>query len=75
MKAPQVRAAHPLAVIDRRERRGGRVDRQRDARRPRVEAVGDDLGEYCLIEVAGIGIGEVLEEVQQIDAGLAHRES
>jgi hypothetical protein len=51
----------------------GGGDGERDARRTRVDAIGDDLGEYCLVEVAGIGIGEVLEEMKKVDARFAHR--
>ena len=64
MEATQVGAPHPLPVVDGGERRRGGVDREGDSRRRRVEAVGDDLGKNRLIEVAGVGIGEILEEMK-----------
>src|SRR5205085_11252924 len=64
VEASQIRAAHSLSVVDGGEGRRTRIDGESDARRTRVEAVRHDLGEYCLIEVAGVCVGKVLEEMQ-----------
>src|SRR6266704_2201485 len=41
-------------------------------RAPESSEVGHDLGQDRLPERARIGVAQILEEVQQVDAGLAH---
>jgi hypothetical protein len=73
--APEFSPPHAGAVVHYGERgpRGIRADG--DPRRARVERVGDDLGEDGLLEGPGIGVPQILEEVEEIDAGLAHARS
>src|SRR3989449_8051435 len=42
-------------------------------RSARVERVRHDLGEDGLLGGAGVGVAEILEQVQEVDARLAHR--
>ena len=70
---PHFPTLHPRAVVGDRERAARRVTRDVDAARSRVERVRHDLGENCLFQGTRVGIAEVLEQVQQIDPGLAHR--
>jgi hypothetical protein len=72
VEAGQVAAAHPGAVVHDGKGRCGRVGRERYGTGAGVERVGDDLGEDRLLEAAGVGVADVLEQVQEIDAGLAH---
>jgi hypothetical protein len=69
--AGKLAAPHPRAVVDERHRRHRRIGGDRDDVRSRVQRVGDDLGEDRLLRRPGIRITQVLDEVQQIDAGLA----
>src|SRR5690348_9136552 len=64
VETSQVSAAHALSIVDDAKGLRDWIDGYGDTRRARVEAVGNDLGENCLIEVAGVGIGEILEEVE-----------
>jgi hypothetical protein len=70
--APHLRTFHPRAVVGDRERAARRVGCELDALRPRVERVGNDLGEDRLLHGPDVGIAEVLEQVQQIDPGFTH---
>src|SRR6266508_4619761 len=70
--AGEVAAAHPSTIVHEGERAlgGVRGDGQRCG--TRVDRVGDDLGENGLLGGAWIGVAEVFEEVQEIDARFAH---
>ena len=63
---------HAAAVVGDREAPGGRIRRDRDPGGARIEGVGDDLGEDRFLERAGVGIAQIFEQVQQVDARLAH---
>src|SRR5262245_5141816 len=73
--ARELAPSHSRAVVDGGERRSSRVGREIDAARAGVERVGDDLREDRLLEPAGVGVAQVFEEVDEVDAGLTHRES
>ena len=70
--ARQLAPRHAGAVVAHHQGPLGGLDQQADARGARVERVGDDLGEDRLLERAGIGVAQVLEQVLQVDPGLAH---
>jgi hypothetical protein len=72
--ACQLAPSHARAVVDGSEGGADGVSHQTDAARAGVECVGDDLGEDRLRERAGVGIAEILEEVDEVDASLTHRE-
>ena len=69
----QLAPPHSGAVVHHHEGGLGGVGADRDVACPRVERVGDDLGDDGLFEGAGIGVTQVLEEVKQVDARFAHR--
>src|SRR5439155_27359460 len=69
----QLAPPHSGAVADHREGGLGGVGPDHDVAGPRVERVGDDLGDDGLFEGAGIGVTQILEEMKQVDAGFAHR--
>ena len=69
--AGQVAPAHPRPIVDDRERRQGGIGPEMKSGRARVEGVRHDLGHDRLLEGAGIGVPDVLQEVLQIDACLA----
>src|SRR5207249_1687717 len=71
--ARELTAPHPHPVVHDGERRGGRIGCDRDSRGARVERVRHDLGEDGLLGGAGVGVAEILEQVQEVDARLAHR--
>src|SRR2546422_4693800 len=71
--ARELAAPHPHPVVHDGERRGGRIGCDRDSRGARVERVRHDLGEDGLLGGAGVGVAEILEQVQEVDARLAHR--
>ena len=68
----QLASSHAGAIVDDGERPVCGRRAELDARRARVERVGDDLGQDRLLERTGIGVAKVLEEMQQVDTGLAH---
>lgn len=72
MVASEVAATHSSTVVHDGERplAGVRSDDQRG--RTRVDGIGDDLSENGLLGGAWIGVAEIFEEVQEIDARLAH---
>ena len=70
--ARQLATAHPGAVVHDGERGDRGIGRDRDGRRSRVERVGYDLDQDGLLRGPGVRVPQVLEEVEQIDAGLAH---
>lgn len=67
----QVAPAHPRVIVDDGECRQGGIGPEVDGGRPRVEGVGHDLGHDRLLEAAGIGVPDVLQEMLQIDPCLA----
>ena len=71
--ARQLAPAHAGAVVHHDERLLRRVGEDADVERARVERVGHDLGEDRLLDRVGIGVAQVLEQVLEIDARLAHR--
>jgi hypothetical protein len=72
--ARQLAPSHARAVVDGSERRASGVGRKTDAARAGVERVSDDLREDGLLERAGVGVAQVFEEVDEVDASLTHRE-
>ena len=72
MVAGEVTPLHAGAVVHDREGGPRRVREDAHQARPRVEGVGDDLGEDGLLERAGIGVAQVFQQVVQVDAGLTH---
>ena len=68
----EVAPAHPAAVVQHGQRALAGIHRDRQRSRVRVDGVGDDLGQDGLLGSARIGVAEIFEEVQEIDAGLAH---
>ena len=68
----QLAATHTAAVIHDVERGCGGIGGQADLRGPGIEGVRDDLGEDGLLERARVRIAQVLEEVEQVNAGFAH---
>ncbi|MFN7955337.1 MAG: hypothetical protein U0610_26675 [bacterium] len=72
VEVTQVAPHHARAVVDHRERGPRGIGQEGDVRGTGVERVGDDLGEDRFLERAGIGIAQVLEQVQQVDSGLTH---
>jgi hypothetical protein len=70
--ARELAPAHAGAVVDHDQRLLGRVGQHADARAARVERVRHDLGEDLLLDRVGIGVAQVLEQVVQVDARLAH---
>jgi len=68
----EVAAAHAAAVVQNGERALSRVGGERQDRRARVDGIGDHLGQDRLLGGARIGVAEVFEEVQEIDARFAH---
>src|SRR5262249_61604709 len=59
-------------VVDDGQRRVGAARDEADARGTGVERVGNDLGEDGLLDGAGVGIAEVLEEMLEVDPGFTH---
>jgi hypothetical protein len=72
MVAGQLAPAHPRAIVGDGERRQGGIGPELKRGRARIEGVGHDLGHDRLLERPGIGVPDVLEEMLQIDACLAH---
>ena len=70
--ARQVAPLHAGAVVDGRERRSRRVDHELYGSCARIEGVGDDLGQDRLFDRSGISVTQVLEQVEEVDARLAH---
>jgi hypothetical protein len=72
--ARQLAPSHARAVVDGGEGGADGVSHETDAARAGVECVGDDLGEDRLLERARVGVAQVLEEVDEVDASFTHRE-
>jgi hypothetical protein len=70
--AAQVPARHPLAVIGDRDGGAPGLRRDPDQARAGVERVRDDLRQYGLLQRPGVGVPQVFEEVQQVNARLGH---
>jgi len=68
----QLAATHAAAVIDDVERGRARICGQADRGGPGIERVRDDLGQDGLLERARVRVAQVLEEVEQVNAGFAH---
>ena len=68
----EVASPHAGAIIHDGERALSRVGDEREARRARVAGIGDDLGQDRFLGGARIGVAEVFEEVQEINARFAH---
>ena len=69
----QLAPPHADAVVDDDQQGIAAVGADGDPRGARVERIGDDLREDRLLQAARIGVPQVLEEVQEVDARLAHR--
>src|SRR5262245_4970074 len=72
MESSQLSTLHPPAIVHDRQRRLEGVTNELDARRARIEGVGDGFGEDRLFERTGVGIAKVFEEVLQVDASFTH---
>ena len=78
VEPPQLGASHADAVIDDRERGAGGIGgiggigEQPDGRGAGVERVRHHFGEDCFLELTRIGVGQILEQMEQIDARFAH---
>ena len=72
MVAGQLAPPHAVPVVHdgQRGRRG--VGGDSDRRGARIERVGDDLGEDRLLGGPGVGVAQVLQEVEEVDPSLAH---
>jgi hypothetical protein len=70
--ARQLRLLHPGAVIDHRQGRGFGRGGETDGAGAGVQRIGDDLGDDGLLEGARVCIAQVLQQMQQVDARLAH---
>jgi hypothetical protein len=70
--ARQFAAPHAVAVVDHGQRGGGGVGHDGDLGGAGVQGVRHDFGEDRLIDRARIRVPEVLEKVQEVDAGFAH---
>ena len=68
----QLPATHAAAVIHDVERGRAGVAGQTDFGRSGVQGVRHDLGQDGLLERARVRIAQVLEEVEQVNAGFAH---
>ena len=71
MVAGQLATAHAGPIVEDGEGGRRRVGGDRDRRGARVEGVGDDLGEDRLLGSTRVGVAQILEKVEQIDACLA----
>ena len=71
--AGQLAPAHAAAVVHHHDRLLRGVGEDVDARRARVERVRHDLREDRLLDGVRVGVAQVLEQVLEVDARLAHR--
>ena len=69
----EVAAAHAAAIVEDGERALNRVGSKGQHCCARVDGIGDDLGQDRLLRSARIGVAEIIEKMQEIDARFAHR--
>jgi hypothetical protein len=73
--ASEIAAWHPGSIVGNGQRGARRISAEDDAPRPRVERIGDDLGEDRLLDAARVGVAQVFEKTLQVDASFAHGSS
>jgi hypothetical protein len=72
VKAAEIGSSHAAAVVDHREGAVVRVSVDANVSRAGVERIRDDLDEDCLMEIARVCVGKVLEEMEEVDSRFAH---